>query len=338
MLGLCNRFWGRRTIISATPAVEEHWGVLYMPFTSNIYFDRDPSWGVYDHQGDLIEAAALFRGPEKKLIGQDWRSNAHAVEEAPDDVYIYGGPIIPHFGHFLTASLARLWYFRERPDDETKILVHYGDLTNLSQHTYMVDMFDSLGITKRLVAFRQPTRIRKLIVPRPAFEEQAFAHRVFADLCHDIGSRLIVHAAPMNDKPAYVTKTKLTRGVGRIRNEGEIVDVMQSAGVDIISPEQLSISDQITLFARRKIVLGTSTSAFHVNVFVTSPSHAFILFPTSVVNTNFLLIDSVNRVRGSYLYPTQYTEQISGEEGFLTQFIVPHPREIAKEMLRMAAL
>lgn len=337
MLRECDQFWGRRTVIGSEPAVEEHFGAIYIPFTPYVFFDGDPQWGIYDRNRDLIEGAALFRGPEKKLVGQTWQRGEIEALEAPEPTYIYGGPVVPHYGHFITATLARLWYLRGRRDDPTKILFHsgHGKRETFEALPYVAAAFQALGIIDRVVIFDRPTRVPHLIVPRPAFEEQSFAHFAFADLCHTIGERLIDMSAGFSDRPVYLTKTRLRSGVGRIRNEAEIEAVMERAGIEVISPEMLSLAEQMTLFATRPAILGTSTSAFHTHIFARPFGRIFVLNPNRLINSNFSLLDSINLLAPNYLYPEEGAGPVWNEDGFLTQFEIPNPRAVAEELLAM---
>jgi len=56
-------------IIDADPVIEHYEDVLYMPVSTYVGFDGDPTWGLYDRSGRMIQAASYYRFPSRQRVG-----------------------------------------------------------------------------------------------------------------------------------------------------------------------------------------------------------------------------------------------------------------------------
>jgi hypothetical protein len=62
--------FGEVAIAPGEPPVMRNVDCVYAPFSAEVFFDRDPSWGIYSPGGSIIPAAAYVRGEKLGLIGQ----------------------------------------------------------------------------------------------------------------------------------------------------------------------------------------------------------------------------------------------------------------------------
>ncbi|ESQ90769.1 hypothetical protein ABAC460_08025 [Asticcacaulis sp. AC460] len=341
MLRECNYFWGGTDIFPDAPAVEKHYDLTLFPLKRTVWYDNDPDWGLYGADGHLVDAAALRRGNKTppRLCGQ---SPIHAQPfptDHPwaDDVeYIYMGCFIAHYGHYLCSSLARLWPLLREGLNGRKILVH---ATNGPAHEFQIPYaaatLAGLGLTvDDIVIFQEPRRIRRVIIPRPSFVEQVFAHKVHRDVCHRIGEQFfdgldMTTAQP----PVYLSKTKMQRGVGRIGNETVIEAYMAANGVAIVYPEQLSLRDQVRLFAQNRVIAGTGGTQFHTGIMAPPVARALALSATHSVNSNLVLFDRLNERTAGYVYDDRGYQEIKDQDGFLTSDYLADPEATARDLL-----
>jgi capsular polysaccharide biosynthesis protein len=212
--------------------------------------------------------------------------------------------VAPHYGHFITASLSRLWHAFRRPSPDLRILVHsYNPLSENLERPYVAAILKGLGLSPSdFVQFDEPTVVSRLIVPGPSFDEQHRGHPVFGEMCRAIGDA-VAGPGPTIDKPVYLSRLKLGGGVfSRMREEAAFAAALEEGGVDIVSPETLPFAEQVALHARRRFVIGTG-SALHTSIFSRPPGWIVGLAPDGTVNTNLMLMD---RLRGgSVVYVTQ---------------------------------
>lgn len=330
----------RGDVIPADPAIEVHEDVLYNPVHDHLWHD-DPLWGTYGPSGHRIDAAAYYRGAGQAVGQSPWVDrSAIPAPDAPDETYIYGGILIEHFGHFLLSSLSRFWPFA---DDllraslgPHRILCHgvFGP-DHWWGFDYMRSCLLALGIPHgRIVSFPHPVRVRRLIVPRPSFEEHSFVHAAYPRLTRHVGARL-GPAAPSGSGPVYLSRAAYPRITQGFENEAELEAVLAALGVEVIRPEALALADQAAVFARRRVVLGTISSAFHAAVLPPRTGTLIMLSPTHVPGPNFGLLDRAFGFDSHYFYVPSTLLDV-GEGGRMgSRFRLDGPATTARELLAL---
>ena len=120
--------------------------------------------------------------------------------------------------------------------------------------------------------------------------------------------------------------------ITRLRGEEIIEARMAQAGAEIVHPQDLSLKDQIRLFARAKTVVGTVGSAFHTILFVRTPPRVIGLTGTNLVNANYSLIDNVKATKPLYVYPEISATAIRDEGGFASTWIIEDMETVAQQL------
>lgn len=285
-------------VFDRDPPVETRYDTLYIPRIPGHY---DAEYGLYDPYGRLIQTAGPRRGWPNASLGQNQSccvSPSSAFPTAPDLLYFYGGNITNHFGHFLTETLPRYWLGRQSYQG-LRILVHAEkSLEELFSLTWIRELFDLLGLCRDdFVVFDRPTRLRAVIVAGSAFEENHFAHHALARFCNDLGER---YGEQMTDSaPLYLTRSGFQSQMRVILGEDEVATRLHHAGFMVISPEALSIRQQIGLFSSHRPTAGFVGSAFHNSIFCARPI-GVALCCDGLVSSNYVLMDQVNRARMIY--------------------------------------
>ncbi len=329
-------------LLKGTPAIEVHENVLYVPIKDHSWHD-DPCWGIYSRDGDLIEAAAYYRGPGKQLVGQSVKlppPPPRPTAEAPEDCYIYGGVMIEHFGHFLLSSISRFWPIADPAADLFErglpVLCHgVRSPDNWFQFSYVSDAFQALNLSPSLFrAFPGPTRIRKLIVVRPSFEEHNFVYPAYVRLARHLGVGLTLTSREAK-APAYLSRTHYPRLSQGFENEQELVEALASFGVEIIYPERLSLSEHVSMFQQHRVVCGMVSSTFHPAIFTPDLRAQLLCFsPTHIVNNNFQMLDDAARLKTEYLYLPSELLEVGAAGRMSSRFVMPAPKAVAGELLR----
>lgn len=213
----------------------------------------------------------------------------------------------------------------------------------IDKNTYMLKLFGALNISKSdFIRFSSPKKIKRLIVPAPAFEEASFAYRRYASFCHTVGKKLAGHLMGKIDlRPVYLSKSKLKSGVRHIINEDVICHRLAENGIEIVYPETLSLEEQIALWANRPYITGFSGSAFHTSIFVPR-DYIFMINYNMVTYSNFNLIDLANNAQADYygiapggvkiVDPAKNPDET---RGFSETCMVSEPITIADEILRI---
>ncbi len=339
LLRECDHIWGGTRIHDHALAVERHYDVVFMPTQPTVWFEADPGWGVYGADGALIEAAAHRAGPDAQLKGQSARTAVDVgavADRVVDETLVYGGPINPHYGHFLCSTLARLWWVARDGVAGRRVVFHgAGKPANLFRNRPFIGVIlGALGLTPENVVFlKRPTRLDRLVIPRPSFQEQAFASRAYLYVADRVGQALAGDLPEDRAGPIYLTKTGLKEGVGRVIDEAVIEEVLRAGGVEIVRPETLSLGEQIGLFRRHRVVAGTAGSQFHTAVFAPGRSRNVVLSARPSINSNAVLFDQLRGQATRYLHAGEPAEEVRDVDGFLSQTRFADPRGVAEALL-----
>jgi capsular polysaccharide biosynthesis protein len=317
--------WGRTTVVESDPGEETCPRAIYVPFRPDLYFSEDPDWGIYHSNGALNQAAAYYRGPVRTLVGQSQMTNRASGSLAYiDEEFIYGGPFIRHYGHFITATLPRLWHLIERSGTQRRILCHaHEDPAQWFEHDFAREIFGALGLLpEHFVRLSQPSMVKRLWIPRPAMEEQNFVHRALDRFGTMIGRALGVQQVVRGGEAVYLSKTKLNIGVSRLADERKLEELLAARGVIIAHPQDLPFREQLRLMASARVICGTVGSGFHSSLFLDRPSRVIVLTGNNMLNSNYALIDLIKRNESVYLYPETEASVITNRDEFQTTLVI----------------
>ncbi len=331
----CTAIIGSQTLVEFEPSIHRIEGAVYAPLGRH-----DMPWGIYDHGRKLFLPAGTFRGPDVIAPGtvlvmpQPYDTIGNV---APNASYVYAGWLHGHYGHFLLSSLSRFWATASYADRDTKILYHGPETAEqLFENPFFSAIFSALGIgVDRFVSFSEPTIISSLTIPAPSFEESSFVHRNFASFGNELG-RAIMGSTPRrpSERPVYLSKTKVTRGIGRLLNEIDLIDILEREGIDIIYPEQSSLSQQIAELNDRTVVVGLTGSAMHTSIFAPGRSIVGICYTNSILS-NYHLLDKANGNDAHYYHPHEDIDREAATAEFQLNYRLKNPLKTAGELLRI---
>ena len=319
----CRVLWGTSDIVDGLPELRTVRDAIYLP--------RAPGapWGLFGPDGERLgEAGDVPAGSDLSAV------LAGSIETAPDEPYLYLGPMVLHYGHFVTDVLSRLWPLVASPDEPVRLLCHRLEPPGVWRETgFLPEIVARLGHgLDDIAAFDRPVRLRRVAVPAPSFRGMSHAHAVYGDLCRHVGrpfwSQTEVDTV---ETPVYLSKARLPGGLTHAVNDGELADELARRGVDVVHPERLSFAEQVALFARRTIVLGTIGSAFHTSLFSAPRRRIVGLNFAEHLNSNFGIFDRLNGNAAFYYF--QARPEYVGEPGFDMSWVLRDPAGIAAELL-----
>jgi hypothetical protein len=329
----CTGLYGSTTLIEHDPMLATHTDVLCVP-----YGTEGASAGLYDRGRKLVTAAASFRAAPDPVAAEAPVTplDATRFEHAPDDVsYLFLGALTGHFGHFILSSMARLWALRFAPDPRRRyVILNAGPVEAVFALPFLRDILGQLGLgPSNVVCFDAPTRLRRIVVPSPAIEEQNFSHRVFAGLCNRVGALLTASLPTLaDDAPVFLSKMRLQGGVSRLGNEAAFCERLERRGVRIVIPEQLGFAEQVRLFRDAPVITGIAGSAMHTAVFAPGRVTLALSFtPTPLSNQR--LLDQANGGLGLAFHPEGDLVAEPAQPGFHHVFRLRDPVRTADEFL-----
>jgi len=333
----CMSMWGACEIVYADPNISDVQNIVALPYVPG------GAWGIFDRSGNPINTAFDRHGPEGKPADRQLVATSNLIANnslAKNQTYIYGGFVHLHYGHFIVNTLPRLWPILRHGIGEHRILfIGQATPADWFRIPFMRDFFGALGINSDRIEFvDSPTVIPRLIIPHPSFQEQHFAHRVFGQLCREIGRRIIKVndiESRMNLKPIYLSKNKLTSGVARFSNESILIEKLYKSGFEIVYPELLEPSEQISMMRTRKFIFGTIGSAFHNSVFSRTSAELVCISRDSHPNSNFMLLDRLSGSSVRYFYAPGTNVDPTADSNFNADQKLPCPELIAEDLLKI---
>ncbi len=275
--------------------------VIYMP----------EYYCLYSSDGLRIDYSCLYKGPDRTRLSTSTKTKDKTYP--PEQInppkqlkkisqkFIYASKISSHYGHFLTESIARLWYafkYREYP------VVYHG---HGLQKPFVDLFFESAKLdTKRFISFKEPVLLKEVIIPYPSFSIQCEGFEVHKLLAESVAEKLVSKKLKTTSQPLYLSRRYLNQNARLIINESKLEEKLSKSGFAIVSPEKLSLKQQIDLINKHEVIIGAIGSALHSVLFDISSQRNLVCFGSQErIRTTYLIIDAIKSVNSIYISALQ---------------------------------
>ncbi|WP_430468827.1 glycosyltransferase family 61 protein [Vreelandella titanicae] len=274
----------------------------------NVFFIPGIS-ALYDENGDIIIDSCLIRG-EKWVV-----KNAEPVIDLNNfdydcmDSAIYIGSFgYPHYGHFLTEQISRLWYLED--DNNIPVLFHnnapkrkgvlFSNIFEIPQ--YQIDFLNALPkINLNRFLFTDKAKfIKKIIVPEPSFIIRSVMHVKHAELCRRVALHYMWKESYDKKNKIYLSRSLLNSKRRKVFGEKEVEIYLKDNGFIIFHPQNYNLEEQINLLNSSKVIIGTIGSSLHSLLFLLNTTKVFTLSNENI-NANFLMFDDLLALDNTYL-------------------------------------
>ncbi len=196
-----------------------------------------------------------------------------------DELVVFGGVLIEHFGHFLIECLSRLWWFLQNPNDSRKIVFVYANPWNRGggQNGFISQLLTLLGLEKeRYEIIEAPTQFKEILIP----EECARLWWDYTQEYNLIYDTLIANARKEAEVPLfhrlYLTHSQWGGG-SQCVNEDIFEAFFQTLGFRILPPEKFSLAEQILYLNNAQEVVTTMGTLSHLALFCRHKSFFAVL-------------------------------------------------------------
>lgn len=276
-----------------------HWGVAIEPMVERI--DKAVVAPISNcHLNELsiaVQNSCVFY-PDRRpcalslhVAGPILRDNVvgpfpAAVPKPQTGTFLYGGLLVPHFGHFLIESLSRLWALPEVGPIEGVVFVKDNGLHGKDPASFIGDAFRLLGINSLIYVDREPMSFERLIVPSQIFGfNQSQGHPKFHALVHRL--RSVKAAGPASS--IYVSRARLSgAGAGGVVCEEIIEENLRAYGYEIIYPEDLTLEQQLHAYNRADKAIFAEGSAAILFGFVAHSDHSVAIIRRRFQDVTFI--------------------------------------------------
>ena len=207
-------------------------------------------------------------------VSDSYKPKEEIIER--DESVIFGGVLVGHFGHFILECMSRLWFITENIEKLRDYKIVF--ITVLDSKDWFKDFLSLFGLTSdKYEIIDKPTKFREIFIP----EESVHSWKEYSDSYVKIYSFLRSMVPEGKVEKIYLTRTALKDNQSTCCNENYFEQFYKAQGFKIISPEKLSIKDQISLLSGAKEVVTTLGSLAHFALFCKKNTKFTILTRTS---------------------------------------------------------
>lgn len=251
---------------------------------------------------ELVSEGVIAR---VKLSDRVWEPEATVVPnkfEIIEEPVLFLGAIWPHYGHFLTDSMARLWALDEF-DRHMPVVFINNHCDDFLKYDYINTIFDALQLTsRRILDCKTPYLFKRIFVPTASIQH---SYRIFD--CHQRAHLKVASVNARLESGGIAEKVYLSRSALRDKDrksadEGRLEETLRADGFEIMYPEKLSMSQQISIFNSSKWIVGTLGSAFHTSLFSLKNYHGnIVMLSWNKINGRYLMIDEIKNYNSFYI-------------------------------------
>lgn len=176
-----------------------------------------------------------------------------------DENVIYGGFLMPQYGHFLIESCSRLWYYLKHNPNNYKIV--FSTKEKYPPH-FIIEFFELLGIPQdKIIYVSSHMRFKKVILPEMAACKMAYGN---SDCFQMFKEEFLLPFKKVKEKikskgfeKVYLSRSKFN---GTSCGEEEIEIEFRKQGFQIVYPEQLPLYEQIAILKDCTFLAGVDGS------------------------------------------------------------------------------
>ena len=219
--------------------------------------------GVFDSNMNFV--AGFFRNnpPNAGMFGVCGAYEVDKIVKSNNEV-IFGGLLMGLFGHFILECLGRMWYILNNREDKRKIVF----LITAGEKEWFKPFFELLDIDwNRIEILKKPKQYKKIIIPDESVHSWFDYTKEYLMPYDYIKSKVKEGSI----KKLYLTRSKIKiteRNQGMyLCNEEYFEQFYKNKGFTIISPEEFSIKEQISMLSGADEIVSTLGSLSHFAIF-----------------------------------------------------------------------
>lgn len=224
--------------------------------------------GIVDSEGEFVRGSHVHSS-----IGESYIPPLQDIKHSSETV-IYLGMFYSTWGHVITDNIRRLWFLRSEDfkNQFNNLPMAYTlctkrisfTLENYKNFRRLLEILEvDIG---RLQLIEQPTRFEKIILPDESFFDDTDNIRKFTNEYRETIDR-VRDFALKNRTPTSTEKIYYFHGRSQIGEE-RLAEYFKSKGYEIISPEKLTLDEQLNLLINCESFASTIGSSSHNSLFL----------------------------------------------------------------------
>ncbi len=279
---------------------------------------RENKGGVLNKNNDFVSLS--YHDGEWFKLGRKYKEKP--VLEI-DEPVVYLGVFIHQWGHFILDSLSRAWII-SKLDDIKKYKFAFLSENNRKIDGNYLEALKLLGLKpSQILVVDQATRFKEIIIPQMS----TYPDHSFSQEYPQIFRQMVKNADIANisvPQKIYLTRTNLKVAEKKEFGEKIIEENFKRNGYNIVSPEKLTIQEQIAIFQKGKEIVCVNGSIPFDIVFGSPDLHLVIINKTSLLHINMFELSEVSGIEPVYLdgyyEPLKSFPKTLGEGPFILNF------------------
>lgn len=229
----------------------------------------------------------VHRGAEQYVL-RDEAQHLRLPRPVDRPVYLADTEYPGIFGHDLVEVFTAAWAWG-LTDGEALLA------TSTLRRDYLVELLGAVGVPEAsILFFTSPLQTPTLLFPDPPVLARRYVHPGAFDLFARAREVLADRALDTPDR-VYVSRRRV--GGRSLLNEAAVERVAEELGFTVVHPQELTIGEQITVFANASMVMGSGGSAMHNAVFCARDARVLIVSsPSWITVIDSLLDDGAGRL------------------------------------------
>lgn len=229
--------------------------------------------GVYDADGTYLADGQCFRNSRQPTTVEPEGPPPVPEGDPLPGLWLYGGMLYNHFGHFLLESTGRLWaagMVEDKVRGELFLLKKQVTRPNrfIRPMRPMLSLFGARP--KRAQGVIAPLRVERLVLA-----PQGFGTGDMIAACPEFRAHVKRHLgrtiAPDGPERIYISRTRLFSKRGRYFGEAHLERLFQAEGYSIYHPQEHPVEAQIAQYKAAKVIVSSDSSALHLAAFFAGP-------------------------------------------------------------------
>jgi len=276
-------------------------GIILPVLNTNKYNTSKGAGGVIDKELNYIESSAQLAYNMKNRVYGKYDIENEKIEYDNETV-IYGNFFYKHWGHFIIDIVSRLWYLLEDNsenkakivfttminDEKTKIDGNYKEFLNL------------FGISDdRILLINKPTKFKKIIIPECSIYPGKYYTKEYIKIFEKV--RDSVKGNQNIPEKIYLSRSKFKKAKEKEIGEKEIEKFFNNNGYYSISPEQLTLTEQVQFFTDSREIVCISGTLPHNIMFANEGKDIIIINKTYKLNKHQEIINQAKKANVTYL-------------------------------------
>ena len=262
--------------------------------------------GVLDEKFEFKESTVLKSGGSYIEIGDDsqmdiYMGGLYEIDRGAHydhlDRVVYLGNIYNHWGHFLIDFSTRLWFLKQHPDLSGIYIVkeneNYVLIENIKRFLELYGVVDRVTFVNKIIS------VSNLYVPQPSYITNLYYSNEFLEMFDTVAD----HADPSAKiyGQVYLTRTGFNKAKKTEFGEDVIERNFANAGFKVISPEQCSLDEQISIIRNAKHIAAVCGTITHNMLFATEKIRITIINKTYVLNVMQMDINRMRNLNVDYV-------------------------------------